>query len=147
MSGNVCYAPEVYGEIKQENVVSPVAGTDWRFTIPSGFVYEIAMVYFVFVTGGPGHNHSVVFDMLDDLANEIHAADVHQIIQNQTHIFNFYIGASRESNASSDDLHIIGALPQVKLLPGYSLGTVTGTIDITDQYSNIRLIANRWKIN
>jgi hypothetical protein len=148
MGGNRCYVPESGGEVLVETVADPAAGDVWEFIVPNGFEYLFGSVWFELATGAaPVHNHDVRFIMQEmPGANIIHETDLHEIIQNENHRFNLYLGSSLTADVASVHDLIAGALPNIRLPSGYKIGVTVVEFDTDDQFSEIRLFATRWKV-
>lgn len=147
MPGNLCYVPENGGEVLVEAVANPAAGADWLFTVPDGFEYLFSVVWYQLVTASAPHTHDATFVFLQmPGALVLHQNDLHAVIQDETHRFNLYLGASRTADVAGPNDIVSGALPNVRLPSGFQIGSQTETLDVGDQYSDIRLTVVRWKV-
>lgn len=124
--------------LKQVTVTAPAAGADWRHTCPGQGIHRVVAMRAVLTTSAAVANRAVALvlsDGTDDFATIPAGA---AIAASQTGVVATIPGAPAVG-AANGPLLLPSPTDGFLLLPGWSLRTATGLIDVGDQWSAIRL--------
>lgn len=124
--------------LKQVTIANPAAGADWRHTCPGQGVHRVVAMRAVLTTSAAVANRAVALvlsDGTDDFATIPAGA---AIAASQTGVVSTIPGAPGVG-ATNGPLLLPSPTDGFLLLPGWSLRTATGAIDVADQWSAVRL--------
>ena len=130
------------GLIRSEQVANPAAGAEWVYTVQNFLRKKLLSVAFTFVTAAGGAARTVQL-VVDDGANIVgqFPANVSQAAS----LTNIYTGASGLfSSTALATTKLIPLPPDVRMVNGWRVRSLTDTIQAADQYSNIWLMFDSW---
>ena len=141
MPGNLCYPVEATGEIVNVSL-SPAAGAEVSYTLPTGFQYRLQTVTYFFTASVAVATRSIKLQIVSG------ARILWQLNETQTivasgvtrHVF------GRRAPLNQGTGSKFHALPDWLLVAGWIMQTVTLNIQAADQYSLVRLTFSRFKV-
>lgn len=153
-AGNPGFAPLAVGECVEEIVGNPAAGVNWNYiaqptaAADPGEVLRLLSVFFVFVTSGVAgarHIQLTLRNTTDAINVGVYqppAASTQGpgVTQSYSYIPNQPVQEVVQNNIS------FNWLPSWWLIPGQRIQTDTAAFDAGDQFSNIVLMFQRWKV-
>lgn len=149
MPGNICYVPLDGGEQVSFSVGNPAAGANWLYTIPAGYEYEIRCMQCKLTTAAVAGNRQPLFVIYDAGANDHwRLYFTTPTIISEISVFSLYVGCRRSDFTllvSVGNRHNNDALPFNRLPAGFQFGTAFSALNGSDQFSEIRILAHRWK--
>ena len=147
---NICYVPLQGGESVSFTVPDPAAGANWLYTIPAGYEYEIRALQCKLTTAAAGGVRYPLFVIYDTAANDHWRLYFTRTIPNtgETAVFSLYRLCRRADfsivpvagNSSYND-----AIPACRLPQLFQIGAAFSGLNVADQWSEIRIIAHRWR--
>lgn len=122
---------------------NPAAGADWTLPVDAGESWEILAVNFTLTASAAVANRSVKLRGLDGNGNEVFRIGP-QAVQTagQVVVYTYLPGQGYAAGVDGQQL-ALGTPPPI-LPPGYSLASLTGAIDVGDQFSKIAVSIRRW---
>lgn len=124
------------------SVAAPAAGADWTLTVPAGHVYQLLSVFATLVTSAVAATRIARLLLGDGDSTFLDVPPFASQITTLTRRY-AWIPAGQ---AYATGLGILSPLPDVELQAGWTLGTTTDAIDITDQWSAIRVnVIDLWE--
>lgn len=153
-AGNPGFAPLSVGEVVEEIIGNPAAGVDWSYiaqptnTNDPGEVLRILSVAFVFVTAAGGSDRTIQLNFRN-VTNAINvgiAEPPAAIVQAPNTTFTYMYMPNQPFHALQQNLTNFIWLPAWWLIPGQRIQSNFGSMEATDQFSNIVIMFQRWKV-
>lgn len=149
MPGNPCFVPLEGGESVSFAVGNPAAGANWLYTIPVGYEYEIRSMQCKLTTTNVAGNRQPLFVIYDAGANDHwRLYFTTPTIISEVSVFSLYVYCRRSDFTllvTAGNRHNNDALPFIRLTAGFQIGTAFSALNAADQFSEIRIIAHRWR--
>lgn len=129
----------VIGRVRAVAVPNPAAGAEWSFTPDSGRVWRLLAGRFVFATSAVVANRLVTVAVVADGQRVFRGWDNTLIAAGNT---NEYSLVDNKATSVPNHGNGLGLIPTIGcwLPEGASIGSVTGGIDVADQYSGVNLL-------
>lgn len=147
MPGNRCYVPEELGETFYiATIANPAAGTDWIYTVPAGYEYQVTAVWWRVTTDATVITRYPMFVMwraVDGI--DVSRQRFQTVPQSTTRTFNLFARASRLGNVAVNGI-AQESVPQGRMTAGDRFGSATSNLQAADQIANIRVLVARWRI-
>jgi len=137
-NGIVQTATDGQGAMVVESQANPAAGADWTFAVPAGAFYRLVAVSAILTTSAVVANRQVRL-LLDDGVNVYYVAPM---VVNQTAgiAWRNSWGEALGGSISADPSTVSSGLPSDNdMMSAFRVRTLTGNIDVGDQWSAIRL--------
>jgi hypothetical protein len=140
---------DVFSELLRQRLVSavavaqPAAGAEWSSPIGNVSFVELLAVSYQLVTSAVAANRQsslLIKDANGIVLGEADAGAVQVAAGTKQYVFQHDLGAPQSIVALTQSVPLGG----VPLQPGWSIGSLTGAIDVGDQYKNIVLIVRTW---
>ena len=127
--------------LASQSVQSPPPGTDFTIVVPdAGNVWEIVAIRARLVTSAAVANRLVHCVVKDAAANEVYRVGIDlAVTAGITTIFSFSSALASIVGGHTTNNDIGYPIPEGHYLPRWTIGTVTGAIDVADQWSQISI--------
>lgn len=134
-------APEYSGErpYRRSRVVirpaAPAAGSDWSLTVPAGHLYHIVSVYASLVTSIAAATRVPNIVIGDGVGEFLRLPPFTSQLASLTRNYAWFAEAAGDTTG----LGIATPIPELTLLPGWTVGVATDAIDVGDAWGNVRV--------
>lgn len=134
-----------HGEPISVDVANPAAGADWSYTLPANFAYKLQSVFATITTSGVSGTRIPRLSISDGAGNLLARIQVAGgTAGSLTHNYVWMLGVV--STTTSAELHKSMALCNMILSAGWVIEVATDLIQAGDQWSNIQLSFERWRL-
>lgn len=124
-----------------QGLQSPAAGADFIYTVPdAGAVYEVIAIRARLVTSAVVANRLVHAVVKDAAGTEVYrvGADI-AVTATKTVIYTFSPAAGGIGGGVTTNNDVAYPIPEGPYLPRWTIGSVTGAIDVGDQWSQLAI--------
>lgn len=115
---------------------APAAGADWSLTVPSGHLYEIVSAYAQLVTSATSATREVLLKLTDGDATYLLLPPPGTQVASKTYDYAW----AQHGGAYAGTGGLAITLPRLVLLPGWTIGSATTSIQAGDQWGTPRLL-------
>lgn len=110
----------------------PAANTEHSITVPAGEQWDLLAINFSLVTDGNAANRTVTIT-IDD-GTTVYAKATGPVTQAASLTYNYTFGVGSALLTAVAGLNVTVPLPQLSLMPGHRIKTVTTNLQATDNY-------------
>ncbi len=121
------------------SLANPAAGADWSATVPPGVVWDVLALTSQLATSPTAGQRYALLVLGDGASTFLQIPNVGNWGASNTARVNYARNHDSLHDSATPD-HAIAPLPSLRLMPGWTIGSLTTGLDAGDQWSHVVLL-------